>query len=44
MIDGVGFRGLRFGEPIDTYEGASGEKNARTFGVHGYAFTATKPG
>ncbi len=28
---------------VDTYQGASGEKNARTFGVLGYSFTATKP-
>lgn len=28
---------------MPTYEGAAGEGNARTFGVHGYALTATKP-
>ncbi len=44
MIEAVGLRDLRFGEPIDTYGGAPGEGNARTFGVQGYAFTATKPG
>lgn len=44
MIEGVGLEHLRFGEAIDTYEGAPGEGNARTFGVHGYAFTAIKPG
>jgi hypothetical protein len=43
VIEGVGLTDLRFGQPIDTYEGAAGEGNARTFGVHGYAFTATKP-
>ncbi|MEX2487701.1 MAG: hypothetical protein WD377_08805 [Nitriliruptoraceae bacterium] len=44
MIEGVGLVDLRFGEPIDTYGGAPGEGNARTFGVHGYAFTAVNPG
>lgn len=43
MIEGVGFRDLRFGDPIDTYGGAPGEQNARTFGVSGHAFTAIKP-
>ena len=43
MIKGVGLVGLRFGEPLDTYGGAPGEGNARTFGVQGYAFTASKP-
>jgi hypothetical protein len=42
-MEGVGFRDLRFGEPVDTYGGAPGEANARTFGVHGYPFTAVKP-
>ncbi len=44
MIEGVGLRDLRFSEPLDTYGGAPGETNARTFGVQGYAFTADKPG
>lgn len=44
MIEGVGLTGLRFADPVDTYEGAPGEANARTFGVQGYAFTAVKPG
>ena len=43
MIEQVGFVDLRFGEPVDTYAGAPGEDNARTFGVQGYPFTATKP-
>jgi hypothetical protein len=43
VIEGVGLTELWFGEPLDTYGGAAGEANARTFGVHGYAFTATKP-
>jgi hypothetical protein len=44
VIEGVGLRDLRFDDPVDTYAGASGERNARTFGVQGYAFTAVKPG
>jgi hypothetical protein len=44
VIEGVGLADLRFGDPLDTYGGAPGEGNARTFGVQGYAFTAVKPG
>jgi hypothetical protein len=44
VIEGVGLSDLRFGEPVDTYGGAAGEANARTFGVHGYPFTAVKRG
>lgn len=43
MIEGVGLRDLRFGDPVDTYGGAAGEANARTFGVNGFPFTAVKP-
>jgi arsenite methyltransferase len=43
VIEGVGFRDLRFGDPVDTYGGAPGEANARTFGVQGFPFTASKP-
>jgi hypothetical protein len=43
VIEGVGLTDLRFGDPLDTYGGAPGEGNARTFGVRGYAFTAVKP-
>jgi arsenite methyltransferase len=42
-MEGVGFRDLRFGDPVDTYGGAPGEVNARTFGVQGHPFTAVKP-
>jgi hypothetical protein len=44
VIEGVGFEDLRFGPGVDTYGGAAGEANARTFGVQGYPFTAVKPG
>jgi len=43
-MEAVGLTDIRFGEPIDTYGDAPGEANARTFGVHGYSFTAVKPG
>ena len=43
MISGVGFVDLEFGPSVDTYAGASGEKNARIFGTWGYPFRAMKP-
>lgn len=43
MLEAVGFRDVRIGAPQDTFGGASGEKNARRFGVHGYPFLAVKP-
>jgi hypothetical protein len=29
--------------PIDTFEGAAGEQNARLFGTYGYSIRARKP-
>lgn len=43
MITAVGFIDLEFGPSVDTYDGASGEKNARLFGTLGYTFRASKP-
>ena len=43
MIEDSGFTDVRFGPPVDTFGGAGGEKNARKFGVFGYAFIARKP-
>ncbi len=43
MITAVGFVDLEFGPSVDTYGGASGEKNARLFGTLGYSFQAHKP-
>jgi arsenite methyltransferase len=43
VIEGVGMTDLEFGPDVDTYGGAAGERNARTFGVRGYPFTAVKP-
>jgi hypothetical protein len=44
MLEGAGFADVQIGLPIDTFKGARGEKNARRFAVHGYAFLARKPG
>ena len=38
MIEDSGFVDVRIGPPVDTFEGASGENNARAFEVYGYAF------
>jgi hypothetical protein len=35
---------VRIGEPVDTFGGAGGEANARSFDVNGYSFLARKPG
>ncbi|MEZ5851030.1 MAG: hypothetical protein R3D68_10330 [Hyphomicrobiaceae bacterium] len=43
MIEDSGFSDVRIGPPVDTFGGAGGEKNARRFGVFGYAFLARKP-
>jgi hypothetical protein len=34
---------IEIGPPVDTFGGARGEANARTFEVYGYAFLARKP-
>jgi hypothetical protein len=44
MLEEVGFRGVRIGEPVDTFGGAEGEEKARAFEVFGYSFLARKPG
>ena len=43
MLEEVGFVDVQIGQPIDTFGGAGGEDNARTFDVSGYSFFATKP-
>jgi hypothetical protein len=40
MLEEMGFVDVKIGAPIDTFEGASGEKNARRFEVYGYPFLA----
>jgi hypothetical protein len=42
-MEHVGFVDVRIGEPVDTFGGAGGEANARTFEVQGYSFIAHKP-
>jgi hypothetical protein len=44
MLEECGFVDVVIGEPVDTFAGAAGEANARTFEVHGYAFLARLPG
>ena len=43
MLTEVGFVDVAIGPPVDTFAGAAGEANARTFEVYGYAFLARKP-
>lgn len=43
MLEDFGFIDVVVGPPVDTFEGAGGEKNARKFEVYGYAFLARKP-
>jgi hypothetical protein len=43
MLEEIGFVDVNIGERLDTFGGASGEKNARRFEVYGYTFLATKP-
>ena len=43
MLEEIGFVDVPIGRPVDTFAGASGEENARTFDVHGYPFLARKP-
>jgi len=42
MIEQSGFEGVQIGPAVDTFGGASGERNARRFEVYGYAFMARK--
>lgn len=44
MLDEIGFVEVQIGPPLDTFGGASGEKQARKFEVYGYPFLARKPG
>jgi hypothetical protein len=43
MLEGTGFVDVRIGDPVDTFGGAGGEENARSFDVSGYSFFARKP-
>ena len=43
MLEEIGFIDVQIGAAIDTFGGASGEKNARRFEVYGYPFLAQRP-
>jgi hypothetical protein len=43
MLAEIGFVDIEVGEPVDTFGGAGGEENARSFDVKGYPFRARKP-
>ena len=43
MLSDAGFVDIEIGPGVDTFGGASGETNAKEFGVLGYAFLARKP-
>ena len=42
MLTEIGFVDIEIGDPVDTFEGAGGETNARAFDVKGYPFRARK--
>ena len=42
MLEETGFTAVRIGPAADTFGGADGEANARTFEVYGYAFVARR--
>jgi len=43
MLTDTGFVDVEIGAPVDTFGGAGGEANARSFDVSGYPFLARKP-
>jgi hypothetical protein len=43
MLTDTGYADIEIGPPVDTFAGAAGEANARTFHVYGCAFLAHKP-
>ena len=43
MLEDCGFTDVTIGPPMDTFGGAPGEANARSFGVFGYAFLSLRP-
>lgn len=42
MLEEAGFEQIVIGSPVDTFAGASGERNARRFEVYGYPFLARR--
>ena len=43
MLTEIGFTDIVVGDPVDTFGGAGGEKNARAYEVYGYSFLARRP-
>jgi hypothetical protein len=43
MLEDSGFTDITIGPAADTFGGATGENNARSFEVYGYTFLARKP-
>jgi hypothetical protein len=42
MLHEAGFVDVVIGDPVDTFAGAGGEPNARTYEVYGFAFRARR--
>ena len=42
MLKDSGFQRVTIGPPVDTFGGATGQANARSFEVYGYAFLARR--
>jgi hypothetical protein len=42
MLEDSGFEHVTIGPPVDTFGGAAGETQARSFDVYGYAFLARR--
>lgn len=42
MLEDAGFDQILIGPPVDTFGGATGELQARSFDVYGYAFLARR--
>ena len=42
MLEQAGFGDVVIGDSVDTFGGAAGEGNARTFEVYGFAFLARR--
>lgn len=43
MLEQVGFVDVEISDRVDTFKGAGGEANARSFQVYGYSFLARRP-
>ncbi len=43
MLEEVGFVDIEISKPVDTFAGAGGEAQAKSFRVLGYSFLARKP-